>query len=141
MLEGIEGNRKDPFGFRCQRLNACAPTSRSTKMGLFTKDIKSMEDLFIHTLQDVYYAENQIVKSLPKMIEKATNRELASGLRTHHRPLPSPQAHANPRLTSVGELHPSGFENLLKACDGTGSYFFASLEANDCLGSHPGGDR
>ena len=52
-------------------------------MGLFTKDIKSMEDLFLHTLQDVYYAENQIVKSLPKMIEKATNRELASGLRSH----------------------------------------------------------
>ena len=41
-------------------------------MGL--EDIKSMEDLFLHTLQDVYYAENQIVKSLPKMIEKATNR-------------------------------------------------------------------
>ena len=38
-------------------------------MGLFSKDIKSMEDLFLHTLQDVYYAENQIVKSLPKMIE------------------------------------------------------------------------
>ena len=37
-------------------------------MGLFSKDIKSMEDLFLHTLQDVYYAENQIVKSLPKMI-------------------------------------------------------------------------
>src|SRR4029079_12834462 len=52
-------------------------------MGLFSKDIKSMEDLFLHTLQDVYYAENQIVKSLPKMIEKSTNRELASGLRNH----------------------------------------------------------
>ena len=52
-------------------------------MGLFSKDIKSMEDLFLHTLQDVYYAEKQIVKSLPKMIEKATNRELASGLRNH----------------------------------------------------------
>ena len=52
-------------------------------MGLFSKDIKSMEDLFLHTLQDVYYAENQIVKSLPKMIEKATNRELACGLRNH----------------------------------------------------------
>jgi ferritin-like metal-binding protein YciE len=52
-------------------------------MGLFSKDIKSMEDLFLHTLQDVYYAENQIVKSLPKMIDKATNRELASGLRNH----------------------------------------------------------
>jgi ferritin-like metal-binding protein YciE len=52
-------------------------------MGLFSKDIKSMEDLFLHTVQDVYYAENQIVKSLPKMIEKSTNRELASGLRNH----------------------------------------------------------
>ena len=52
-------------------------------MGLFSKDIKSMEDLFLHTLQDVYYAENQIVRSLPKMIEKSTARELASGLRNH----------------------------------------------------------
>jgi len=52
-------------------------------MGLFSKDIKSMEDLFIHTLQDVYYAENQIVKALPKMIDKATNRELGAGLRSH----------------------------------------------------------
>ena len=54
---------------------------------------------------------------------------------------PSPQAHANPRLTSVGKLHASGFENLTQAGDGTGSYFIASLEANDCLGSHPGGNR
>ena len=46
-------------------------------MGLFTKDIKSMENLFLHTLQDIYYAENQIVKVLPKMIDKSTNRELA----------------------------------------------------------------
>jgi ferritin-like metal-binding protein YciE len=52
-------------------------------MGLFTKDITSMEDLFLHGLQDIYYAENQIVKSLPTMIEKATNRELAKGLRDH----------------------------------------------------------
>ena len=52
-------------------------------MGLFTKDIHSMEDLFLHTLQDIYYAENQILRSLPKMIEKATNRELATGLRDH----------------------------------------------------------
>ncbi len=54
-------------------------------MGLFTKDIKTMEDLFLYTLEDVYYAENQIVKSLPKMIEKATSRELAAGLRAHLR--------------------------------------------------------
>jgi ferritin-like metal-binding protein YciE len=34
-------------------------------MGIFTKDIKSMEDLLVHGLQDVYYAEQQIPKSLP----------------------------------------------------------------------------
>ena len=43
-------------------------------MGLFSKDIQTMDDLFLHGLQDVYYAENQIVKALPKMIDKATNR-------------------------------------------------------------------
>lgn len=52
-------------------------------MGLFSKDIKNMDDLFLHAVQDVYYAENQIVKALPKMIDKATNRELAAGLRNH----------------------------------------------------------
>ena len=54
-------------------------------MGLFSKDIKSMDDLFLHTLQDVYYAENQIVKALPKLIDRATSCELAAGLRNHLR--------------------------------------------------------
>jgi ferritin-like metal-binding protein YciE len=44
-----------------------------------------MDDLFLHTLQDVYYAENQIVKALPKLIDKSTNRELSAGLRAHLR--------------------------------------------------------
>ena len=52
-------------------------------MGLFTKDIKTMEDLFRHGLKDIYYAENCIVKALPEMVEKATNRDLAKGLRDH----------------------------------------------------------
>jgi ferritin-like metal-binding protein YciE len=52
-------------------------------MGLFTKDIETMDDLLVHGLQDIYYAENQIVKALPKLIEKATNRELTKGLRDH----------------------------------------------------------
>ena len=52
-------------------------------MGIFTKDIKSMEDLLIYGLQDIYYAEQQIIKSLPKMIEKATNRDLVAGLKGH----------------------------------------------------------
>jgi ferritin-like metal-binding protein YciE len=52
-------------------------------MGLFTKDIQTMDDLFVHGLKDIYYAEHQIVKSLPKMIDKATNRDLGKGLRDH----------------------------------------------------------
>ena len=45
-------------------------------MGLFTKDIATMDDLLLHGLKDIYYAENQIVKSLPKLVDKATNRDL-----------------------------------------------------------------
>ena len=52
-------------------------------MGIFTQDIKTMDDLFLHSLQDIYYAEHQITKALPKMIDKATNRDLANGLKTH----------------------------------------------------------
>lgn len=52
-------------------------------MGIFAKDIQTMEDLLLHGLQDIYYAEQQITKALPKMIEKATNRDLAQGLKNH----------------------------------------------------------
>jgi ferritin-like metal-binding protein YciE len=52
-------------------------------MGLFTKDIKTMDDLFLHVLKDVYYAENQIVKNLPNMIEKATSANLKQALQSH----------------------------------------------------------
>ncbi len=52
-------------------------------MGLFSKPIKTLDDLFVHTLQDIYYAENQIVKSLPAMISKATDPQLKSGFEKH----------------------------------------------------------
>src|SRR3954454_24540160 len=52
-------------------------------MGLFTKDIKTMNDLFVHQLQDIYYAENQLVKALPKMADKATDKQLKQGFLTH----------------------------------------------------------
>jgi ferritin-like metal-binding protein YciE len=53
------------------------------KMALFSKDIKTMDDLFLHQLRDIYYAEKQIVKSLPTMIEKASNEQLKAGLSDH----------------------------------------------------------
>lgn len=52
-------------------------------MGLFTKDIKTMDDLFLHVLQDIYYAEKQILKALPDMVERATNRDLTAAFKAH----------------------------------------------------------
>jgi ferritin-like metal-binding protein YciE len=52
-------------------------------MGLFSKDIKTMDDLFVHQLRDIYYAEAQIMKALPKMIDKASNTDLKNGFSEH----------------------------------------------------------
>ncbi len=52
-------------------------------MGFFSKDIATLDDLFVHTLQDIYYAENQITKALPTMISKATDPQLKQGFQTH----------------------------------------------------------
>jgi ferritin-like metal-binding protein YciE len=52
-------------------------------MGLFSKPITNLNDLFEHFLQDIYYAENQIVKTLPQMIEKSTNPQLRQAFESH----------------------------------------------------------
>jgi ferritin-like metal-binding protein YciE len=52
-------------------------------MGLFSKDIKTFNDLFVHTLRDIYYAEKQIVQALPEMIKKAGDPRLKQGLEAH----------------------------------------------------------
>ena len=70
-------------------------------MGLFTKDIKTMNDLFIHQLQDIYYAEKQLVKALPKMAEKATDKQLKQGFLTH---LDETRTHVQ-RLEEVFRMH------------------------------------
>jgi ferritin-like metal-binding protein YciE len=66
-------------------LNPIQTTGRTPTMGLFSKDIHTMNDLFVHTLQDIYYAENQILKALPDMIEKATDKQLKQGFQMHLR--------------------------------------------------------
>ena len=52
-------------------------------MGWFSADIATMDDLFLHTLQDIYYAEHQIEKALPDMIQKASDAELKKGFQMH----------------------------------------------------------
>ena len=70
-------------------------------MGLFTKDIKTMDDLFVHQLQDIYYAEKQLVKALPKMADKASNAQLKQGFLSH---LDETRTHVQ-RLEQVFQMH------------------------------------
>ncbi|MBS0234669.1 MAG: ferritin-like domain-containing protein [Proteobacteria bacterium] len=70
-------------------------------MGLFTRDIKTFDDLFVHTLRDIYYAENQILKALPTMIDKATDPTLKQGFEKHFKETRNQVQ----RLEKVFELH------------------------------------
>jgi ferritin-like metal-binding protein YciE len=45
--------------------------------------IKSLDDLFVATLKDMYYAEKQILKALPGMVRKAQAKDLKKALETH----------------------------------------------------------
>jgi ferritin-like metal-binding protein YciE len=46
-------------------------------------EMESLKDLFIDELKDLYSAENQILKALPKMIKKATSPDLKAGFEKH----------------------------------------------------------
>ena len=54
-------------------------------MGWFAADIESMDDLFLHSLQDIYYAENKIVKALTKMAKAARSKDLQTAFEKHKR--------------------------------------------------------
>lgn len=44
---------------------------------------KKLDDLFLDTLKDIYYAEKQILKALPKMTRAATSPEVKKAFETH----------------------------------------------------------
>jgi ferritin-like metal-binding protein YciE len=46
-------------------------------------EMESLRELMIDELKDLYSAENQILKTLPKMIKKATAPELKQGFEKH----------------------------------------------------------
>jgi ferritin-like metal-binding protein YciE len=94
-------------------------------MGLFSKDIKTLNDLFVHTLKDIYYAENQIAKALPDMIEKATATGLKQGFKSH---LQETKGHIQ-RLEQVFKMHGVEVEGVdCPAIDGI------IEETNDIIG-------
>ncbi|WP_315926998.1 ferritin-like domain-containing protein [Mesorhizobium sp. SP-1A] len=77
-------------------------------MGFFSKDIETLNDLFVHTLRDIYYAEQQIEKALPQMIDKATAPELKAGFEKH---LEQTRGHIR-RVEQVFEMHGAEAEEV-----------------------------
>ncbi len=70
-------------------------------MGLFTSDIKTLDDLFVSVLQQIYYAERQIGEQLDVMIGKATSPELKAGFEQHMRETQTQYS----RLEEVFRMH------------------------------------
>jgi ferritin-like metal-binding protein YciE len=64
-------------------------------------ELETLHDLYIHELKDLYSAETQIIKALPKMIKAATSPKLAAGFKTH---LEETREHAT-RLEKILKNH------------------------------------
>jgi ferritin-like metal-binding protein YciE len=62
--------------------------------------VKTLNDLFVETLKDLYYVEKKLVKTLPKLSEKATSPELKQAMQDH---LEETETHVQ-RLEQVFEL-------------------------------------
>lgn len=61
---------------------------------------KTLEDLFLETLKDIYYAEKKILVALPKMAKAANSKELKAAFEKHR----SETEGQVERLTQVFEL-------------------------------------
>ncbi len=77
--------------------------------------IESLKELFIHTLQDINYAEKKILKALPKMIEAAEKPELKEALSMHKTETEGQIERIN-QIFGLLELKPSSTE--CKAIEG-----------------------
>ncbi len=64
-------------------------------------ELNTLKDLYIHELKDLYSAEKQLTKALPKMAKAASNEELAAGFETH---LAETEEHVA-RLEKILESH------------------------------------
>jgi ferritin-like metal-binding protein YciE len=84
--------------------------------------MKTLSDAFAHTLQDVYYAENAIAKSLPKVIEAVSNAELKKALQQHLTETKDQIATLKKVFKSTGNEAKGekcdAIEGLIKECDG-----------------------
>jgi ferritin-like metal-binding protein YciE len=45
--------------------------------------LETLQDLYVHELKDLYSAEKQLIKALPKMVKAANDKQLATGFQEH----------------------------------------------------------
>jgi ferritin-like metal-binding protein YciE len=64
-------------------------------------ELETLKDLYIHELKDLYSAEKQLTKALPKMAKAASDEQLADGFQKH---LEQTEEHVN-RLEQILESH------------------------------------
>jgi ferritin-like metal-binding protein YciE len=78
----------------------------------------SLKDLYIEQLQDLYSAENQILKALPDMEKKAQHHQLKDAFREHQRVTEEQVKRLEQIFDDLGESpkghHCKGMEGLIK---------------------------
>lgn len=92
---------------------------------------KTLDDLFYETLKDIYYAEKQILKALPKMAKAANSEELKQAF-LHHREETEGQVD---RLEQVFEL--IGKSARGKTCEAINGIIEEGKEIIDDFGDSP----
>lgn len=84
--------------------------------------MRTLSDVFEHTLKDMYYAENAIVKALPEVVDAVSNADLKAALKAHHAETKSQVATLKKVFKSIG-VPPAGekcdaIDGLIKECSG-----------------------
>ncbi|HEY8900962.1 MAG TPA: ferritin-like domain-containing protein [Chthoniobacterales bacterium] len=66
-------------------------------------ELNTLKDLYIHELKDLYSAEKQIIKALPKMAKAATHPDLVAGFKAHLEETKEHAARLEKILKSLGQ--------------------------------------
>jgi len=84
--------------------------------------MKNLNDLFVHTLKDIYYAEKKIHKSLADVIDATSNKDLAAGLKEHRKQTEEQIELLEQTFKAIDEKAEGekcdAIEGLIKECEG-----------------------
>src|SRR6185503_9741258 len=97
-----------------------------------SKEMKSLQDLYVHELKDILSAEKQLTKALPKLAKAANSEELQTGFEEHLKQTEQQVARVEKILKRLGESASGpkckGMEGLIEEGDE-----FSKEEAADAV--------